>query len=148
MNVMTIKKAFKDAGFEFEELTRVSGKAIREFLVDVEAYLAEDMLLLMFVDTPGPKIRSFMYYVGEERNQDVVGVGRDIAAFRISESRASWLLERVGGKSKRREKIAPAISKKYDHEPVDSHDGPCCAEESCGDPWCDACGGVHETEES
>lgn len=51
--------------------------------------------LLIFVEPNRSDVSKVLYYIGEEGNQDVVGIGRDIVAFWIDSERVAWLLAKA-----------------------------------------------------
>jgi hypothetical protein len=91
------RRIFKAAGFDVKQLTRIPAKSVHEFQVAGDAWLDPDAGLLMFVGAPMAHVHRFMYYIGEEHNHRVVGVGRGIVAYQITEERVrlllSWLAE-------------------------------------------------------
>jgi hypothetical protein len=92
----THKQILSKAGFDVEELTHVPAASVHKTNLPGHpgAWVDPDAGLLMFVGSDGEQIHRYMYHIGEERNQSVIGVGKDVAAFEISNDRVEWLLGR------------------------------------------------------
>jgi hypothetical protein len=91
----TVRAIFERADIDVDVLTHIPGTSIHEYMVKADAWLDGQEGLLMFVGARGEHISRFMYYIGEERNHDVEGVGRGIVAYRIDDDRVRWLRDRV-----------------------------------------------------
>ncbi len=93
------RKIFEAADIDPEDLTAVPGTAIHAYAVEADAWL-DGADVLMFVGQSGRAMEKFLYYIGEERNADVVGVGRGISAWQLDAERVEWIRARLPGGAK------------------------------------------------
>ena len=88
------RKIFEVADIDVEDLTAVPGTAIHAYAVSADAWI-DGSDVLMFVGETPRAMEKFMYYIGEERNADVVGVGRGISAWQLDAERVEWIRARL-----------------------------------------------------
>jgi hypothetical protein len=79
---------FLRVGVDPDALLFVPRRAIHDFMVKCDAWLDADNVL-MFANVSASEAAGFLYYIGEERNSDVEGVGRGIRAWQLDEERAA-----------------------------------------------------------
>ncbi len=92
---MGAKEVFAAAGIRIEDLIHVPGAAIHKTQVEADAYYDANDGRLMFVGHKGHAMRQFLYYIGEEENGDVIGVGPGISAWQIDDERGEWIIRHV-----------------------------------------------------
>ena len=89
------RRILEAAEFDIDALTFIPRAAIHDFMVRCDAWLDADAGLLLFVNEHGESMGQFLYYIGEEHNRNVVGVGRDVVAYQLDDERVEMLLAYV-----------------------------------------------------
>ena len=86
---------FACAGIDITDLVCIPGTAVHPFMVSAVGWLDSVDNVLMFVGKNSKAVALFMYFIGEEHNRDVVGVGPGIVAYSVSEERAEYIEGKV-----------------------------------------------------